>query len=306
MSASATVVPDIANARAAATCRLCTTVMSGFCVTDVGTLLCDSPTPAMSASPRPRDRARSALVTTRAPAPSDSSEQSSSRNGLVIILEAWWSASVIGLPYIRACGLRLACARHVTATWPSCSLVVPYSYMCRWAACANHCAAPTLPNGTSNSSTVDMIGSTTPRPAEIRSPEYPRRPPGMRTHDATPASIARQAFWIEESRLAPPRCAVGAKATSRKPRLTMKSSAQRPALALGSTPSTSAGVSPASASAASEASRCNSSVDLSVPRVYAVLPMPAIAHDLARLTGRLPRPGATDPPPRNVPRSGRR
>ena len=109
------------------------------------------------------------------------------------------------------------------------------------------------------------------RPRSVRSRSARRSSRGARparsTHDAMPAAMARHALWIDAIRLAPPMCTVVLNFRSRSPRLSAKSSAQRPAVALGITPSTSAVLSPASASARLDASRCSSRVVRSVPRV---------------------------------------
>jgi hypothetical protein len=65
----------------------------------------------------------------------------------------------------------LACARLLTATWPRCSLVVPYSCMWRCAAWANHWTATRLAYGRSNSVVACITGSATDWPVETRSPE---------------------------------------------------------------------------------------------------------------------------------------
>jgi hypothetical protein len=82
-----------------------------------------------------------------APPPSEIMQQSSRWSGDEIMREASTSSTVIGSRYF-ALGLSPACRRMVTAISASCSLVVPYSCMCR---CATSAYDPTMvgPNGAS-------------------------------------------------------------------------------------------------------------------------------------------------------------
>ena len=91
--------------------------------------------------------ARSAVVMISAPPPSEITQQSSLCSGSAIMRELTTSSAVIGSRYI-AFGLSPANSRTPAAISPSCSIVVPYSCMCRWAAIAY---APTseLPYGAS-------------------------------------------------------------------------------------------------------------------------------------------------------------
>ena len=88
---------------------------------------------------------RSSEVSTTAPPPSEMMQQSSRCSGDEITRDASTSSTVIGSRYL-ACGFMAACRRMVTAISASCSLVVPYSCMCR---CATSAYEPTMvgPNG---------------------------------------------------------------------------------------------------------------------------------------------------------------
>ena len=96
-----------------------------------------------------------------------------------------------------AAGFFDAFARQVTATQPSCSLVVPYSAMCRWAVSALFAALPNMP----------QIPHESPRPAGASNLEPPVRAVSEKTHATTsamPASIASAACWMRAHAVAPP------------------------------------------------------------------------------------------------------
>ena len=81
------------------------------------------------------DRARSSLASTTAAAPSVIGEHMNSRSGLEIIREqSTWSSVAPLLKW--ALGFCAAWVWFFTPTRASCSSVVPYSAMCRWAASA--------------------------------------------------------------------------------------------------------------------------------------------------------------------------
>ena len=94
-------------------------------------------------------------------------QQSSRWSGDEITREASTSSTVIGSRYF-ACGFKLACCRIVTAIWASCSLVVPYSCMCR---CATSAYEPTIvgPYGASKLSGGSMTKPPPPVPMAKRS-----------------------------------------------------------------------------------------------------------------------------------------
>jgi hypothetical protein len=131
-----------------------------------------------------------------ATAPSLIRQQSSFLRGSTIGRDVWWSSSVIG-SRMTARSFIDACLRHVTATQPSCSLVVPYSAMCRCAVKALFAALPNMP----------QMPHESPRPAAASNFDPPVRAVSENTQTtrfAMPASIASAACWTSWPALEPP------------------------------------------------------------------------------------------------------
>lgn len=107
-----------------------------------------SPEPSTHTGGFAQSRTRSSATSSTAAPPSERMQQCSFVKGSAIIGPSSTSSTVIGSRNM-APGLRDAFARAWTATWASCSRVVPYSCMWRRAAIA-YLAMSEWPYGTSN------------------------------------------------------------------------------------------------------------------------------------------------------------
>ena len=103
-----------------------------------------SPLPMIQTGFLRMPRATSAETNTAAPPPSEIMQHSSRCSGSATTRDSSTSSTLISsiltncksVIALTASGLRIACLRVATEIWASCSVVVPYSCMWRWATIA--------------------------------------------------------------------------------------------------------------------------------------------------------------------------
>jgi len=240
---------------------------------------------AIRSSGARRSAAASARDTMTAVLPSTGMSQSSRHSGSEIIRASRYCERVRGSRK-TALGLSAALARWLTASAPSCSRVVPYSWKCRRAIIADQFAAETAPNGTSHCCAPSMRSLPVPTTEARRPAVCAVLSHTVRKHStwfASPADTAAQALMTAPScpeDSIPPLNQVSespsASSTSQHPTPENPGEGEN-APGQVETPSMSAVVSPASAIASSAASTVRDSADRPSRLPTCDCPMPLIS-----------------------------